>query len=334
MKSPLVSILLPVFNAEAYVGESIQSLLAQTFTDFELIILDDGSTDQSVAIIQTFTDPRIRFFQQPTNQGLIATLNSALDYARGQYIARQDADDLSLPERLAKQVAFMEQNPAIGLCSSWIGFFDVNPIDYALYAPPTSKEAIRAHLLWHCPVVHGAMMMRSHLLTSGRCVYEAAFPHAEDYRLFAQIAQNEALVNLPEVLLMVRQHPAKVSQRFRVLQQQSTVAVQRSLLLQLGLKPTEAQMALHFQLYSGHLPQDKATLQAVAEWLGLVYEAARRANYDLPALADVMRQMWGKLAAGQVGLNVLKLEKTLPFLQQKPWWHWPQLKRWARHWMG
>ena len=114
MKNPLVSILMPVYNSEKYLREAIKSILNQTFTNFELIIINDGSTDNSLKIIKSFKDNRIKIIKNKGNLGLIKTLNKGIDLAQGKYIARMDADDIAMPKRLEKQIAFFNENPDYG----------------------------------------------------------------------------------------------------------------------------------------------------------------------------------------------------------------------------
>src|SRR5215204_1563530 len=122
MNVPAVSVILPAYNCEKFIGIAIQSLLRQTFADFELIIINDGSTDNTESIIHTFNDPRISYFKNPDNQGLVYTLNKAVTHTNGKYVARMDADDICLPERLAKQKAFLDQNGNIAAVASTIEF--------------------------------------------------------------------------------------------------------------------------------------------------------------------------------------------------------------------
>ena len=120
---PKISVVMPAYNAENYIREAIDSILAQTFRDFEFLIIDDGSTDHTVEIIRSYSDSRIRLYQNERNMGVAATLNRGLDLARGEYIARMDADDISLPERFAKQAAYMDAHPDVAVCGSNIILF-------------------------------------------------------------------------------------------------------------------------------------------------------------------------------------------------------------------
>jgi glycosyltransferase involved in cell wall biosynthesis len=132
MNNPLVSVILPAYNAGTFLREAITSILNQQFTDFECILIDDGSTDDTAAIIRSFADPRIVYSKNERNRGLIFSLNKGIDMARGVYIARMDGDDISLPERLEKQVRYLEQNPEVPLLASVIELIDEqgNPLGY------------------------------------------------------------------------------------------------------------------------------------------------------------------------------------------------------------
>src|SRR5882672_11542755 len=122
--SPLVSVIMTVYNTEKYLTEAVNSILNQSLKDFEFIIIDDGSTDGSAQLLDSFLDPRIRIFKSSENLGLIVQSNKALGLARGKYIARMDSDDISLPTRLATQVAFLESHLEIGLCGTFLAYFD------------------------------------------------------------------------------------------------------------------------------------------------------------------------------------------------------------------
>ncbi len=121
---PRVSVLLPAYNAEEFIVAAVESILAQTFTDFELIIVEDGSTDTTLSQIKNFTDPRIRLIEHAQNQGFAASLNDAIAAAQGEYLARHDADDWSHPDRFAAQVAYLDAHPAVGLLGSWYAKID------------------------------------------------------------------------------------------------------------------------------------------------------------------------------------------------------------------
>ena len=211
--SPAISVVLPVYNAEAYVREAVESILAQSFTDFECIIINDGSTDGSEAILRELAahDTRIVLVERP-NGGLVSALNGGIKIARADLIARMDADDVAMPERFALQHARMIEQPELAVLGSFIRVMDKagNIIRLGEY-PLTPKEAAR-HVERDCPVAHPAVMMqRDAVLKAGG--YRKAFSHAEDYDLWLRMIDlGYAIANLPQPLLNYRAHGANVTE--------------------------------------------------------------------------------------------------------------------------
>jgi len=204
MKSvPRVSVIMPVYNAEPFVGQALKSILDQTFRDFELIIVDDGSGDRSREIVHSFHDERIVSIENGRNLGLTASLNVGLEKARGEFIARQDADDLSLPERLEKQVAFLDSHPTVGLVGCALTV--INDVGNALTAIPSVVEPleISAVLSQRNPIAHGtAVIRRTCLEKTGP--YREEFPYAQDYDLWLRIAEIAEVANIPGLLYQWR----------------------------------------------------------------------------------------------------------------------------------
>jgi len=216
---PLVSVILPVFNAEKYLNEAVDSILAQTFTDFELIAINDGSTDNSGKILQNYAqhDSRIRIFSRE-NKGLPETLNELIDLARGAWIARMDADDIALPNRLERQLAWLSQTDA-DICGSWAQRFDA--FDRRLVCPSQSDKTLKIELLFHCPLVHPSIMMRRSIATS--LYYDTFWDKAEDYDLWVRAAESNCrMTNVPEVLLFYRLHSGQTSSKYVDRQRQLT----------------------------------------------------------------------------------------------------------------
>lgn len=228
MTPPRITVAMSVYNNAAYLAEALDSILAQSFGDFELVIVDDGSTDASPAIIDGYAaaDPRIRVIRQ-ANQGLIASLNHIIAVARGTYVARMDGDDVALPERFAQQVAFLDANPDHGLVGTQIWAIDERGerqsdrrIDH-----PLSAEHIAAALPTASPLCHPSVMMRRDLLEAVGG-YRAAYRHCEDYDLWLRLAERTRMANLPARLHLYRYSPTQVSNR-HVLAQRYGVAVAR-----------------------------------------------------------------------------------------------------------
>jgi glycosyltransferase involved in cell wall biosynthesis len=210
--SPPISVLLAVYNGQRYLRQAVDSVLAQTFEDFEFIIIDDGSTDQTRSILEEYArkDSRLRLVSRP-NQGLTVTLNEGLAMARGEFLARMDADDICRPTRFAKQLAYLQEYPDCVLVGSRVLLIDPDglPIRQAC-DEQTHEEIDQAHLnrLW--PVVHPAVMMRT---AAVRQIggYRNQYNTLEDLDLFLRLAEIGKLANLPEVLLDYRQHFASVT---------------------------------------------------------------------------------------------------------------------------
>lgn len=161
---PLISVVMPVYNAELYLDEAIQSITNQTYKKFEFIIINDGSTDKSLEIIKKYKDEYSRIVLiSRENKGLVFSLNEGISKAKGKYIARMDADDISLSTRLEEQVAFMEENQEIGVCGSWVEVFGDNRKN-TIWKMPKSNEELKTRLLFSVPVAHPSVMMRKEIL--------------------------------------------------------------------------------------------------------------------------------------------------------------------------
>ncbi len=210
--SPRISVLLAVYNGERYLRQAVDSVIGQTFGDFELVAIDDGSSDATPAILNGYAarDGRVRVVSRP-NRGLTNTLNEGLALARAPYLARMDADDLCLPERFARQVAHLDAHPDCVLVGSRVLVVDPDGLPIRHMAHEQAHEAIdHAHLNRGWPVVHPAVMMR---LDAVREVggYRDQYNTLEDTDLFLRLAEVGRLANLPEVLLHYRQHFASVT---------------------------------------------------------------------------------------------------------------------------
>ncbi len=187
-KKPLVSVLMPVYNAESFLSASIDSILSQSFKDYEFIILNDGSQDNSRAIIQTYQDPRIQYIHHRKNRGIVATLNDGLKVAKGRYIARMDADDLSLPNRFQRQVDYLEKHSNVGLIASTFFICDENYHIFKTSALPLDDYLIKLSMRFFNPFTHGAVMFRKQLLTAHNLSYSSQHLHYEDFGLWQQLA--------------------------------------------------------------------------------------------------------------------------------------------------
>ena len=211
---PLISVVMPAYNAEKYLAEAIDSILTQTFTDFELIIIDDGSTDQTPAIIKRYKeqDSRISAFFLQKNMGIAAALNQGLSVARGKYLARMDADDISLPERFAKQAAFMEAHPAVGVLGTAAIVIDSAGRHHQTLVFPTSHLLLLWSLCFYSPIIHPSVMARREVILSAGGYLSTT--HTEDYELWGRLSTITQFANLAERLLLLRKSGTNVSTRY------------------------------------------------------------------------------------------------------------------------
>lgn len=202
---PLVSILLPVYNGDQYLVGAVSSILSQADCDFEIVIINDGSTDTSANLIRQFKDHRIRCFDQE-NRGLPATLNRAIALAQGTYLARQDQDDLSFPGRLGRQASFLDVNPDVGMIGTWAEIWVENDKTSRLHTHPTDDASLKFHLLFDNPFVHSSVMIRRSVFDEVGCYTEdPSRQPPEDYELWSRVARKFRVANLPEVLLAYRE---------------------------------------------------------------------------------------------------------------------------------
>lgn len=214
--APVISVAMPVYNGQRYLAEAINSILAQTFADFELIIIDDGSTDNSLQVLREYQkrDARIRLIARE-NRNLATTLNDIIDLARGKWIARMDQDDIALPQRFERQLQWLEQTGA-DICGSWVKLFGAS--DTYILKHSQTDEAIKMELLFGAPFAHPAVMMKTELVKQLR--YDKAWEKCEDYDLWERAARaGWKMSNVPEVLLLYRQHEAQISTSTSNLQQ-------------------------------------------------------------------------------------------------------------------
>jgi len=215
MSTPLLSVILPVYNAEKFLLDALESISAQTFQNWEMLAINDGSTDNSLEILKKYavTEPRIRLINRE-NKGLAATLNEGIIEAKGEWIARMDADDISLPHRFESQLAWIQKQQA-DVCGGGIKWFgDQSGNSWAF---PTTCEGIYAWLLFKPAFSHPTVVMKKEV--AKRFLYNTHFKHAQDYELWTRMALNSVrMTNLPEIVLRYRIHGTQISQAKKELQ--------------------------------------------------------------------------------------------------------------------
>lgn len=264
---PLVSVILPAYNAESTILDAIDSILSQTYHNFELIVIDDGSTDSTKNTILGYNDSRIRFYSNEVNIGLIATLNRGINLSKGKYIARMDADDISLPDRLSIQLEYMESHPEVIVCGTLIKLFGchrgrLSQIKFKKY----SKD-IKDALIIQCGFAHPTVMMRRSILVQNNIKYNPQYINSEDYKLWIDLSAYGEFHNIPVKLLKYRISKAQISSRGSKLQKENSLKCQNE----------------YFEkIFNFSLRQDKISLKEFKKLRSLY----RRNKYIIPYLYE------------------------------------------------
>ncbi len=290
MKQPKITVLMPVYNAEKYLRQSLESVLNQQYKDFEFLIVDDGSTDRSVEIIRGYNDNRIKLIKNRTNRGVIHSLNKGLGLAKGEYIARMDSDDVSLTNRLLTQVKYLDSNPDVSICGSWIKTLGAN--DTQIWDSPTDNDDIKAMLLFEAPIAHPSVMYRKSI-KDNLLIYRKGFDHVEDYDLWVRLSDNYKFVNLDKVLLKYRVHKKQIGKRFRKLQVKNADKVRKLMLKKINTATNVQQMKIHSNIAAWKPVSTKQQLDEIKEWLDvLLAQNSQYKYFNQNSLKKVMTQRW------------------------------------------
>ena len=264
MNKPMITVLMSVYNGEKYLKEAIDSILTQTFEDFEFLIINDGSTDSSVEIIEAYDDPRIRLVNNEKNLKLIASLNKGISLARGKYIARMDSDDVSMPERFEKEVKFLEGNPDYGLVGTYYSVIDGVGNEKYKMSYPSNNDLIKLFLSVNCPLVHGSIMGRTELFRQN--LYGSKeFSAIEDYELWVRMSKVTKIHNIPEYLFKYRIYGESFSDTKAKLMADQTLGLSKKLYRE--NKKIYKELAQK-QILSGLYVQEKeAAVEYIHKWL-------------------------------------------------------------------
>jgi glycosyltransferase involved in cell wall biosynthesis len=237
----------------------------------------------------------VRVVANNRNIGLIATLNRGLDLAQGKFVARMDADDMSLPRRLETQLAFLLRNPEVGVCGTW--FRAVGSDTSRVVRPPCSPDIVAAHAFFYCPLAHPTVMFRREFFERYALRYDPAALHAEDYELWSRALDYFPIANVPEVLLEYRVHDAQISAQSAQVQSQTTDSVRRKFLDQLLPGEKSEDIAWHLRLCRYDVPFDTATLFSARAWLDRLLEANETAGiYSRSAFGNAVGHVWYEIA--------------------------------------
>ena len=305
---PAVSIVMPVYNAEPYLAESIRSVLTQTWTDFELLIVDDCSTDRSPEVAASFHDPRIRYYRNECNLGVAASRNRGVRLARGEFVAQMDQDDIARPYRIARQVMYLRKHPEVSLCGGSIVKF--SPVSRHLIAFPRYHEELRVTHLFHSGFAHPTVMARREFLVREGLFYDESCRNLEDYELWCRWIDKARVANLREVLLEYRVHGNQLSREHSAYFTNLLRRLHQRVLAGIGIDPSEEEFMLHHQISLFGDTTTLSSLRDASAWLNKLLAANRRVQfYSERAMAGVFGRKWAWLCrqAASLGLPVLGL---------------------------
>ena len=308
--TPLLSVVLPVFNGQEYLTEALQSVLNQSFDNFELLVIDDGSSDSSREVVKQFKDTRIKLIENSSNIGLVPTLNKALSLCQGDLIARMDQDDICDLDRFAKQVTFLQTNPQIDLVGSAITFFGAISKPY-VFTFPLEHEAIRVALLFYCPLAHPALMFRRSLVQEGNWCYSDDFRHAEDYHFWSRLLLHRRAANLNDCLLNYRLHQKQYSSALSNKQYEVSLRVRALMLSEAGVVPNLEDIALHESVIL-EMPLPHADyLEALAGWFSKIEEGNQQTGYWEAAALNQLLQTKFVEVTKRMGANAPRVARGI-----------------------
>jgi glycosyltransferase involved in cell wall biosynthesis len=299
--APRLSVIMPTYNKASFVRESVESILEQDYQDLELIVMNDGSTDETAEVLGSFKDPRLTVISR-ANRGIMPCMNEGLSLAKGELISRMDHDDLSVPGRFSKQITYLDQNPTLDALGTWVRTFGAYETEYHF---PIKHENIKAALMFETAMNMSAVIVRRTAFEKAGYYYDDAYRYAEDCDLWHRLLISGARVeNLPECLFLNRLHQGQASKIFEEAQTRAADEISRKWLSLIDLQPNAAQFAFHKAVAKGHWKPEKSFYQGLQCWLLQVLEANQRKNYfDQVALQNFVEDRWQRACRSGTALG-------------------------------
>ena len=313
-----ISVVMPTYNTDiSYLKEAVDSILNQTFQDFEFIIIDDGSTNNSVEYLKSLSDSRIRIIRNEKNIGITKSLNIGFREAKGKYIARMDADDVSLPERFEKQFVFMENHPDVIVCGA--KSIDLGKEKTVVSTKIEDMESYRVRLLFINPGPrHPTAFFNHEKLLQYHILYDEQLKYAQDYGMWVTISQHGRICILPDVLLCYRTHPKQITKAHREQQVECHKVTQRKLLTQLLGEVTEEENNFHYSFSNIYITEEKMTPEA-NEWYSKLLTANKQQKiYDQRKLRKYIIKIKKVLIWQTFRKDMSKTEKAMLFFHYLP----------------
>lgn len=297
---PKVTVLMPVYNGEAYLKEAIDSILNQTFTNFEILIINDASNDGSVNLIHNYSDQRIRLIHNEKRLKLIATLNKGLELARGEYIARMDCDDISLRGRLKTQIDFLENHPDVAALGTSVKTLGAKN---DIWRYPKRNDEMKFELLFRSVLAHSSVTFRSGL---EGLVYDEKYENAEDYELWCRLIERYKFHNLQTPLVKYRIHEGQESKINKENQNKTTDKIRREQLNKLNIKFSNNEFRIHTHISTFRPVNNLNALDSYENWLEKLYRANITRNFvGVESSKVIIGKFWWRLCRNSCsqGLN-------------------------------
>ena len=316
---PILSVLMPVFNSELFVAEAIESILKQTFKDFEFLILDDASTDKSLEIIKNYEskDSRIKVYQNEKNLGVVESRNKLINLSKGKYIAWLDSDDIALPNRFEKQIKFLEDHPEIGLVGAFPIIIDEFGNKIGKWSFETDPQKLKIELFFHSPFLTSSVVIRKSALPQN--FYDSKFPVAEDFDLYSKISEHSDTANIPEFLVKYRINSKGLSKTNSEKMERLSIQVIQEHAEKLGIELEENTIK--------HLRKPKITskiafeeIPEIEKSLILLKDLLLENNcFDKTAVTEVIQKYWFETCRKSThnGLKILKIFFKSPLFCKK-----------------
>lgn len=295
-----VSVIVPAYKAEEYLAETIDSVLGQTFPDFELLVVVDDLEDECSCIVRKYgeKDSRVSLVHNTRGTGISGALNTGLKHARGEYVVRMDADDICHPSRFEKQVAYMDENPDVGVLGTRMSTFGAE--EKKLWYPfPLDNDRIKVAFLFYTAVAHPTIIMRKEFFDKHDLKYDESKRCAEDYDLWTRAVGIFKFANLKDILLSYRLHDSNASSLRAEEHRVANADILKRQLSEIGVVPTDEEIDLHMCLYWGPYEHERSFVIRAEKWLLKLIEANKRERYfDSGALRRELRKVFFKVCRG------------------------------------
>lgn len=303
--APEITVLMPVHNSETFVKEASESILSQTFRNLELLVVDDASTDQTVEILESLDDPRVRIIKSRERLRFTGALNLGIEHATGTFLARMDGDDIALPNRLALQRDYMMAHPQVGLCGGLATNFGMR--EGPFFRPPFTHGEIVSYMLFDSPFVHPTVMFRRDFLERHRLRYDPAFCPTDDYELWRRATRLFPVANLKQVLLRYRVHASSLTQSEWDHMDRHALRIAALELFDLGITASTDELRFHRNLGRGRCFSIKRRdeLERAEAWLQRLLAAnSQSKRYPADEFARIVSGIWFSACyhAGSLGL--------------------------------